>query len=706
MKKKVSLKLHHEIEEQLEIKTSFFKRLTSGIINFFFHVGLFLISIPKFPKKLYSVFKNGGVSNKNIPALIGFILLLTIAATPFGLLTLLSTTTQIGGRVLGLSDHLVGQLDQTKSALEQENYPEVQNNLKQMLDNLDQIKTELDNTNNALSLIVKYAPGEFNAQNLIDSAILLTQAGQDTTDLLELFQNTTFSPEGLASKQNLSGEEILNQLADKSATINSNLKQANDKLAPLNTDLLPQEYKELAKIAQSTILELSQQSQSLADLTRLVNELLNGSNSFLIVLQNNNELRPTGGFIGTIAQGRFNNGSVKNLDIRSVYDLDGQMLTKIIPPSPLLNVNGQLFLRDGNWFSDFKASSQLISNLYELEGGETPNLIMAITPDLFINLLQMTGPIELPTYRVTVTAENFIELIQTSTSVAYDKNLNQPKQLLADLYPALMQKLNQTVSSDPLKIYQLLVENFSHKNLLLYSRNPETQNLIEHFSWGGRLNKTDRDFLMINSSNLSGSKTDRFLKRTAQLNTNIHSDGSVVNQLIYTVVNELPSNQALNNLSWVRFLVPKGSTIISAGGFENQAQPANEVGDSIPNSLIEQWQGILQTDPITKLEVGQEEQYQFFGGWVKADSGNSVSVSISYQLPFKIQSTDRYSILWQKQPGMLNLDIMHNIDFTSRKNVWDNMDSNGVNIDRSTPTIIKRSGVLDRDYFGGVVLTK
>lgn len=717
MKTKLKVILHHNISEEITMKSKhgflgFLKfawfKIINFIMNFFYAVGLALITIPKLPilfaKESTSLFKKQSFTI-NFSKAVPFVLLVTIASAPILLAKTASEGQRLGGRVLGISTDALLDAEQAKHAITEENFSLAQDNFTLALQKLETAQVELDKSSILLESIVKLSPDKYNTENILESAKLLTESGALGSEILNNLTKIKFSPDGITHTDGQNIKETLENLNSNSKKISQNLSKANELMAPLDTSLLPAEYQLPLEASKSLVADFSQLTETLSKATDLFYELLIKDQTFLIVMQNNNELRPTGGFIGTVGQGKLKEGKITSLDIRSVYDFDGQIVNWYTPPIPMQTVNNRLFLRDSNWLAHFPDSASLINYNYERSGGETPDLIIAFTPDLFIQLLELTGPIVLPNYNVTISKENFIEQIQTTTSVEYSKELNQPKQMLADLYPALMQRVGEVTKNDSLSVLNLFLENLASKNIQLYSRDPELQSKILAFNWGGSINETSRDYLEMSFSNLSGTKTDRSLIRSAQLNTSIAEDGSIINELTYKVKNPLPNQAGLGNRSLLRILVPNGSRLISTSNFYSFELPKlDDRSTYLTDDLIATWNNSLKFSDQYQVWEGQESGKDFYAGWVNVDGGSEQTVTITYQLPFKVKDKDRYSLLWQKQSGVLPFEITQKIYFPNRSIIWDNFQNKENLTKNSTQNSLTWSGKLITDNFIGMVL--
>ncbi len=710
-RKSVKIQLHHDVEETvqtqyLQHEQHWLKRAWFGFWNALaelsFMFGKAIIAVIKFPFTALQSATTPKFNVKQAKSLGSFGLLLMVALIPFLTASLLGEGWKLGGSVLGVSDGALSDIAAAKEAVSKQDYALAQTNFTDALNKLESLQDQLDQSSAVIQASSKFAPASINTTNLLTAATDLTEAGLAATKLLEEVNSLNFTAQGLAPVNGKPTKQSFELLQQQSQILHEKLSEANQLLAPLNTDFLPAEYQIAVREAKSLLSDLSAQTGQINDLVEIFNQLLLGQKSYLVILQNNNELRATGGFIGTIAQGKLNDGLVDKLDIRTVYDLDGQLQDWIKPPTQLQAVNGRLFLRDSNWFVSFPDSAQQLSVMYEKSSGETPDLIMAITPDLFIEFLKITGPIVLPTYNTTISADNFIEQIQTSTSVGYDKETNQPKQLLADLYPALMQRLNELSKGQPLTMLGLLQKQLNEKNILLYSRNPDLQNHIAKYRWNGAVTEINGDYLQINSSNLNGSKTDLALIRSAQLLTTIDTGGRIRNQITYTVQNPLPELAGLTNKSWVRFLVPQGSQLLGSNGFTANELPELPQANYTTLEQISSWEQNQKINQNTGVATGSESGKTYFAGWIEVPAGQTKTVSLSYELPQNLHwKVSKYQLLIEKQAGVKSISLEHKINFPGRQVRWSNNALSEAQIESDSLTYHTS---LTSDSFAGLVM--
>jgi hypothetical protein len=569
----------------------------------------------------------------------------------------------------------------------------------QALKNFYSAKEEINKTNTGLQALISLLPQGADGQKVIDASALLSRSGGQIISFYSSLRNLKLTAEGLSSSEE--NTQIIKQSQETLLLAVGNLKKASDLLTEVNANNVPQ--KDRAEFIQvsSQVSLLSQNLVNISEIYGLFSSAILKSQNILLVLENNNELRPGGGFIGSFAAIKQDAGKMSYMRLGSIYDLDGQLKEKIMPPLPILAVNNQWFMRDSNWFADFSESANKISQFYEKEGGETPDLVIAVTPNLVVDLLRLTGPVEMPQYQITITAENFVEVTQALTTMSDSTPENKPKQFLADLMPVLLQRLGATKFEELDKLLGIVFDNLQSKHIVFYSRWPEVQGQIEQFNWGGRVRQTPRDYLALNSANLGGTKTDLFISQSADLKTTIDPNGKIKNELVVNYTNTLPDLDYLHNLRFIRIMVPKGSKLISNFGFDYKKMEAPDLKGYKLDTDAREWESSAVKDIISGTLIGEEAGYTFFGNWLSLKPGETRTVKLVYELPFSLNDLDNYSLLLQKQPGAQTYSFSHKVDLSGWNALWA---SAGTEMQNSGEINYKTQ--LDRDRFWGAVLKR
>jgi hypothetical protein len=199
--------------------------------------------------------------------------------------------------------------------------------IEETLNEIDQINTSIANTTLNLS---KLSSDSKNLKKLSTLGLLLTESGKKIINLKELFNKIIFKNYGVSGIENIKFIQTeLNVLESNLVQINQIIK--NNKWSGLEPGSV-EKLQSLARILDLSIIKIKPLNQ----LTQLGEDLLEGKKNYLILLQNQNELRPTGGFIGSFANFSINRGSIEKIKLTSIYDIDGQLLEKNCPTGAVI----------------------------------------------------------------------------------------------------------------------------------------------------------------------------------------------------------------------------------------------------------------------------------------------------------------------------------------------------------------------------------
>lgn len=549
-----------------------------------------------------------------------------------------------------------------------------------------------------------------SGQGVIDGAKHLSLAGAELSSVLD-------SVDGAFSDQRvLSGESglFLTLLDRNEAPVGRALDEvrlAEDSFSRVNPSDIPEENLASFRTLQEKLPVIRSLLEGLHDHDILLRDLLgeNGPRLYLFLFQNNTELRPTGGFIGSYGFLNVSHGEVRNFFVNGIFDPDGQLKVNVVPPKPIQKVSAAWSLHDSNWYPDFPTSAEKAIYFYEKTGGPTVDGVITLTPTVIVDLLKVTGPIEMPEYGVTIDADNFIPAIQEEVEVKYDKEENKPKKILSDLAPILLDRLLH--SEGKAKIFQAveaLTEGLNERHILLYSRNEELERLVKSSGWGGEMLPTDKDYLSVVHSNLNGYKTDGIIDETIVHTADIGADGTVTDTVRITRRHNGGSSRYdwwnKVNSDYLRVYVPEGSELLSEKGatWEFPKEPLDY--DALKFLRDEDVQQEEQGTVVDKsgTRISKESGKTVFGNWVYVSPGESVTVEYRYRLPFRVRLDEAgaapYSLLVQKQSGSVGSAFRSNLFYPGKLFVpiW----KTGV---EGSAGALSSSGVLKTDIFLGVV---
>lgn len=513
------------------------------------------------------------------------------------------------------------------------------------------------------------------------SGIALMQAGQHITQgaetltlLLEagtkMFQSTD-SPSLL---------KLVEQAEPFFQSSSSEFEHATRYFQMVQLESIPSERQETFTRGITWLPLFAQALTFSAEHTNVLKELLggNGPRTYLFLFQNNHELRPTGGFIGSYARLDINQGQIRQFFVDGIFNPDGQLKENIVPPRPIQKISAGWSLHDSNWFPDFPTSAQKAMFFYEKTGGPTTDGVITLTPVVLERMLRVLGPIPMTEYGITVDADTFLPLIQEEVENNYDKEENTPKKILGDLTGLMLERL--TIAPKAEILFQLadtLVSLCNERHILLYARNAETEELIRHSGWSGEMLSTPHDYVSVVHTNINGYKTDGVIKESIEHQASIQGDGSIIDTLTITRQHNGGGtpyewwNKV--NADYLRVYVPSGSTLLSAEGMTAEFPEAPFDYDALGfqrDPDVEKEEQLIRIDETSGTRIGEEFGKTVFGNWVYVSPGEKVTVTYRYRLPFKLplavlreQSPIPFSILYQKQAGTQGILLTSNITY-------------------------------------------
>lgn len=242
---------------------------------------------------------------------------------------------------------------------------------------------------------------------------------------------------------------------------------------------------------------------------------------FLVLMQNNAELRPTGGFWGSYGIIDVQDGKITNFQTADTFDIDKELVGKFSAPPEIKDiVENEWRLWNANWSPDFKvASEQAFFFLDQLKAKQNFDGIIAPDIDFLLGLLKISGPVQLEGYNFKVDENNFID------KMVYEPNSSRilsPAKNAGDIIKTAeknsilgkigRKSLETTISSGKqMELSQLVMDSLKNKNIFLFSRNAGSQKTIEKMGWGGRF-PTSKNYVLAVDANF-GSKLDFMIEK-------------------------------------------------------------------------------------------------------------------------------------------------------------------------------------------------
>ncbi|MEX2053026.1 MAG: DUF4012 domain-containing protein [Candidatus Paceibacterota bacterium] len=496
------------------------------------------------------------------------------------------------------------------------------------------------------------------ANNLVAAGQHVSKAGENLSVAFGTLYKTNLLSflDTNGGRQSGSLSVLLSEFRDVLLFAEENITKADKLLADIDVESIPEDKQELFLSFKDKIPQFQEYIGDAVDYSDFMLKFVGdrGTKTYILLLQNNSELRPTGGFPGTYALVTFDKGNLKRIFIDDVYQIDGQIKENIIPPTPLQHITPNWGMRDANWFADFPTSAKKIQEFYKLDGGGNVDGVLTITPDVIAQIFDIIGPIDMPEYNVTLDSSNFLTEIQSE--VEYGDNRVQPKQIVKDLQPKFFEKLSQQDKDSWVGIFKVILEAAEEKHILASFNDSSLEEVAVKNGFGGEIRQASGDYLQVVLANIKGSKTDFVTDNSLDLQTEVSNDNSASHTLTinrshrggdykYGFYNRV-------NTAYIKVYVPKGSVIEGINGHSitdhRPLLPYPDYNFKKDPDLERIESGIYR--PFAGVDVFEESGKTVFGFWLNTGPGQNKSVVVKYKVPAQLTGSG-YSLLWQKQSG-------------------------------------------------------
>jgi len=483
-----------------------------------------------------------------------------------------------------------------------------------------------------------------DVQSLLKAGELGVQAGLEVVEAVypaaaEIGFKTEASP-----AQPLAGQErvmalvdVFPLVAERMDDLEPKLREISNLLTRLHVDRYPKSVGGVA--VRSQIQSLYGASDFLAETDGDVRALLevlpgvlgsDGTKKYLILFQNDKELRPTGGFWTAYAILTLEDGRIVGMAQGDMYFLDIDKRAGEYPPAPAV-VKKYLklddwFIRDTNLSPDYKESVETMKTFW----ARVPDVpavdgVIALDTQFVQGLLEVLGEISIPGYDESFTSENVVyqlELYANLLGSQLEKRGGR-KNILG----VLMQEVVSKTFALPMNEYDSLLSKVwqlaRRKHLLLYFEGPEEQRLAEHFNLAGRIEDYEGDYLHVNDANFGGRKANWYVTEAVTQEVKISRDRVVKTVTIdYDNTGEYHSEWNTGYRDYVRIYVPAGAQLLESSGSQDPVQTFEDLNKTVFSAFM----------AVNPLQTAQ--------------------LQIKYEFPREVAVQDgRYRLLIQKQPG-------------------------------------------------------
>lgn len=352
-----------------------------------------------------------------------------------------------------------------------------------------------------------------------------------------------------------------------------------------------------------------------------------GEKTFLLLFQNDMELRPGGGFIGSFGILKAKNGKVGDIQIHDTGVFDGRVPDTEQPPYPMaemLHIKSWQ-MRDSNWSPDFRVNAEKAEYFYKLgQGGENFDGVIAINTKVLNSILEITGPVKIADYPGEYNDETAILQLEYQVEKGYQEQgimKGERKSVMKDMAKVLIEKIHNLNVSQQLELAKKIEENLKQKNIQMFFKDESLQAEAEEINWAGRVKNYKGDYLMVVDANLNSLKSDLCIKREIKYEVDLSAEKPQAElALTYDHTCRTRDWMTANYNDWLRVYIPDGSWLADSSVPQKNLRFGNDLGKKVVGVPV-------------YVEIGKKE-----------------TITLKYDLPAELKNNN-YSLFIQKQSG-------------------------------------------------------
>lgn len=373
---------------------------------------------------------------------------------------------------------------------------------------------------------------------------------------------------------------------------------------------------------------------------------------YMIIFQNNDELRPTWGFMGSVMFVEVYRGKIISQEKKDIYALEWPLkpFTQIAPEG-LHKITPTFGLRDANYYVEIEKSSQEIQKFLKKSDISIDGIVY-INQQVIRDLLTLTGEVEFPAVKTKINSDNFSQIFSllVESKIFKEGTLWTPKQVLFDFIPVFFSHL-QTYGNYP-KIAESVVASFHKRDILFWSALPEENTYLQNIGLKDDISDYGKyfDFAYPYFTSISGNKSDRYIQRNfyktyeTDQNCTLTTRLKIESKHLFWVNDELFLKNFLYDMDMLG-KVELAKTLFIQGKWENKQY----VRVYIPKDAI-----LAEIEGATIKQLEDKKQVSFY---LSTPLNTTRSFEFSYQIANPECQTYRFDFIKQAGLGSYFIEI-------------------------------------------------
>lgn len=389
---------------------------------------------------------------------------------------------------------------------------------------------------------------------------------------------------------------------------------------------------------------------------------LDSPRTYLLLVLNESELRPGGGFITGVGEVHVAGGKVAEMTFGDSYAADDFTQPYPDAPEPFQQFMGieLLVFRDSNWSPDFPTAVRQGLELYRPRRAVTVDGVIAVDQHAAERLLDILGPLTLPDMEDPVTGATLLEQYYSTWAPEegeqYGEWWRQRKSFMEPLAEAVMARIAEG-NVDWLALVRAGQQLLAEKHVLMYFVDARAQALLAARGWDGGLRAPEGDYAMVVEANLGYNKASGKLDRAFTYEVDLtQAPPRATMTLTYTHTSRvdiacIPESrydpeytQMMDRCYWayLRLYAPEGAQLVEAS---RHPIPAESVANQRP------WDG------VARVSKSPEGTFTVFEQAMLLPTASQSVVQFTYTLPDGVIAQNHdgelaYTLFWQKQAGL------------------------------------------------------
>jgi len=385
--------------------------------------------------------------------------------------------------------------------------------------------------------------------------------------------------------------------------------------------------------------------------------------TYLLLLQNEDELRATGGFISAAGLLTLDAGRIVTLTMEDAYAVDDFSRPYPDPPAPLLDLMGATLwvFRDTNWSPDFPTAARQAIELYTLARPGQIDGVIALNQNVIQAVADGLGALDVNPGQPPLPPAALRDYLHRAWAPAGQTSVAEWYVQRKEFIGRVMQTMLHRLLNDPRQVDWRalgggLQTALAQRDLMIWADDPHLNARLAAAGWDGSLAPVDGDYLMIVDSNVGFNKANAAVRESIEYAVTIAPDGGVARlTLTYTQTGQpidacrhelipytldLTYDQLVQQCYWNyrRVLVPSGAALLDAS--RPSIGPVRLITGRVADGAT---------------AVGTELDRASFNTLVVVPRGASISGTLRYALPGSIITPDgaarTYRLRVQKQSG-------------------------------------------------------